>query len=68
MREAKIEIVAWHANEGDHVGMDQPLVPVETDKAVIQIPSPYSGQIARLHGAFGEACRFLRAVIEDLEK
>ena len=28
------EIVAWHVNEGDHVVADQPLVSVETDKAV----------------------------------
>ena len=34
------EIVAWHVNEGDHVVADQPLVSVETDKAVVEIPSP----------------------------
>jgi 2-oxoisovalerate dehydrogenase E2 component (dihydrolipoyl transacylase) len=48
------EIVAWHVSEGDHVGLDQPLVSVETDKAVIQIPSPFSGVIAKLHGAEGD--------------
>ena len=34
------EIVAWHVNEGDHVVTDQPLVSVETDKAVVEVPSP----------------------------
>jgi len=29
------EIVSWHVNEGDHVVADQPLVSVETDKAVV---------------------------------
>jgi pyruvate dehydrogenase E2 component (dihydrolipoamide acetyltransferase) len=42
------EIVAWHVAEGDHVVADQPLVSVETDKAVVEIPSPRSGRIAKL--------------------
>jgi pyruvate dehydrogenase E2 component (dihydrolipoamide acetyltransferase) len=42
------EIVAWHVAEGDHVVADQPLVSVETDKAVVEIPSPRAGRIARL--------------------
>ena len=45
------EIVAWHVAEGDHVVADQPLVSVETDKAVVEIPSPRSGCIARLLAA-----------------
>jgi pyruvate dehydrogenase E2 component (dihydrolipoamide acetyltransferase) len=45
------EIVAWHVTEGDHVVADQPLVSVETDKAVVEIPSPRSGRIARLLAA-----------------
>jgi 2-oxoisovalerate dehydrogenase E2 component (dihydrolipoyl transacylase) len=30
------EIVTWYVNEGDHVITDQPLVSVETDKAVVE--------------------------------
>ena len=37
--------------EGDHVVADQPLVSVETDKAVVEIPSPRSGRIAKLLAA-----------------
>ena len=48
------EIVAWHVAVGDHVVADQPLVSVETDKAVVEIPSPQSGHIAALHGAHGD--------------
>lgn len=48
------EIVAWHVAVGDHVVADQPLVSVETDKAVVEIPSPRSGHIAALHGAAGD--------------
>jgi 2-oxoisovalerate dehydrogenase E2 component (dihydrolipoyl transacylase) len=42
------EIVAWHVAAGDHVVADQPLVSVETEKAVVEVPSPQSGRIARL--------------------
>ncbi len=42
------ELVAWHVAEGDHVVADQPLVSVETDKAVVEIPSPWAGRITRL--------------------
>ena len=48
------EIVAWYVNEGDHVVADQPLVSVETDKAVVEVPSPQSGRIAHLFGAKGD--------------
>ena len=48
------EIVAWHVSVGDHVVVDQPLVSVETQKAVVDIPSPQAGQIAALHGAPGD--------------
>ncbi|MBR0672514.1 biotin/lipoyl-containing protein, partial [Neoroseomonas soli] len=42
------EIVAWHVAAGDHVAAEQPLVSVETDKAVVEIPSPRSGRVLRL--------------------
>lgn len=42
------EIIAWHVGVGDHVVAEQPLVSVETAKAVVEIPSPWSGRIARL--------------------
>ncbi|MCX8102103.1 MAG: E3 binding domain-containing protein, partial [Geminicoccaceae bacterium] len=42
------EIVAWHVAVGDHVVADQPLVAVETDKAVVEVPAPRSGRIRAL--------------------
>lgn len=48
------EIVAWHVGVGDHVVADQPLVSVETDKAVVELPSPQSGHVAALHGEPGD--------------
>ena len=48
------EIVAWHVAVGDHVVADQPLVSVETDKAVVEIPAPFSGTVKRLIAGVGE--------------
>ena len=48
------EIVSWHVTEGDHVVTDQPLVAVETDKAVVEIPAPRSARVTRLYGATGD--------------
>lgn len=44
------EVVEWLVAEGDHVELDQPLVQIETDKAVTDIPSPLAGTVLR-HGA-----------------
>jgi pyruvate dehydrogenase E2 component (dihydrolipoamide acetyltransferase) len=51
---SEVEIVNWHVTVGDNVVVDQPLVAVETDKAVVEVPSPYSGRIAALHGKPGD--------------
>jgi 2-oxoisovalerate dehydrogenase E2 component (dihydrolipoyl transacylase) len=48
------EIVSWHVSAGDHVVADQPLVAVETDKAVVEIPAPWSGRIAELLADVGD--------------
>lgn len=48
------EIVAWHVNEGDMVTVDQPMVSVETAKAVVDVPSPYSGRIVKFHAKPGD--------------
>lgn len=48
------EIVSWHVGVGDHIVADQPLVSVETEKAVVEVPSPQSGQIAKLHAGVGD--------------
>ena len=48
------EIVSWHVKEGDVVKVDQPLLSVETAKAVVDVPSPWAGRIAKLHGKAGD--------------
>jgi pyruvate dehydrogenase E2 component (dihydrolipoamide acetyltransferase) len=60
------EIVAWHVGAGDHVVADQPLVSVETEKAVVEIPSPRSGRIAALHGNAGDILK-IGAPLVDFE-
>ena len=48
------EIVEWHVKAGDEVKVDQPLVSVETAKALVEIPSPYAGSIEKLFGNPGD--------------
>ncbi len=48
------EIVDWHVKVGDRVQLDQPMVSVETAKAVVEVPSPYSGVIKALHANAGD--------------
>jgi 2-oxoisovalerate dehydrogenase E2 component (dihydrolipoyl transacylase) len=51
---AEAEIVRWHVKTGDQVKVDQPMVALETAKAVVEVPSPYSGVIRALHGEPGD--------------
>ncbi len=48
------EITEWHVAAGDTVKLDQPLVSVETAKAIVDIPAPYEGRIVKLYGARGD--------------
>ena len=54
---AEGEVVRWLVAEGDTVRADQPLVEVETDKAVVEIPAPRAGTILRLAVNAGEKIR-----------
>ena len=51
---AEAEIVRWHVNVGDAVAVDQPMLAVETAKAVVEVPAPFSGVIKKLHGKPGD--------------
>jgi pyruvate dehydrogenase E2 component (dihydrolipoamide acetyltransferase) len=52
LREA--EIVSWSVKEGDTVAEGVPLLSVETDKAVVEIPAPRSGKIEKLFAKPGD--------------
>mgnify|MGYP001613668125 CR=1 FL=1 len=43
------EIVKWFVKEGDKIQADAPLGEIETDKAIVEMPSPKSGTILKLH-------------------
>jgi len=48
------ELIKWKVKEGDIVKDDQPICEVMTDKATIEIPSPFSGKIKQLVAKEGE--------------
>jgi pyruvate dehydrogenase E2 component (dihydrolipoamide acetyltransferase) len=48
------EIIAWHVKTGDTVAVDQPVVEVETAKAVVEVPVPFAGRVTELHGQPGD--------------
>ena len=48
------EIVTWHVQAGDTVTVDQPIVEVETAKAVVEVPVPFAGRVTALHGLPGD--------------
>ena len=45
------KVLEWLVAEGDFVERNAPLIEVETAKAAVEIPSPRSGRILRLHAA-----------------
>jgi 2-oxoisovalerate dehydrogenase E2 component (dihydrolipoyl transacylase) len=47
-------ITGWSVAVGDEVELNQTLCTVETNKAEVEIPSPYAGRIVELGGAEGE--------------
>ena len=51
------EVVEWRVRPGDRVAAHQTLVVVETDKAVVEIPSPVAGVVLEARGRAGEAIR-----------
>lgn len=51
------EVVRWLVQEGDTVGQDQPIVEVQTDKAITDLPSPRAGRVAAIHAPAGRLAR-----------
>lgn len=51
------EIVEWHVEPGQTIAADQPMVSVETDKAIVEIPAPYPGKVEKHFAAKGERVR-----------
>ncbi|RXK46467.1 dihydrolipoamide acetyltransferase family protein [Halorientalis pallida] len=51
---AEGEIVQWLVGPGDPVSEDQPVAEVETDKAVVEVPSPVNGTVKELRAEAGD--------------
>jgi pyruvate/2-oxoglutarate dehydrogenase complex dihydrolipoamide acyltransferase (E2) component len=48
------EVARWHVAEGQEIAEDDPLVDVQTDKATVEIPSPYAGTVLKVLVAEGD--------------
>jgi pyruvate dehydrogenase E2 component (dihydrolipoamide acetyltransferase) len=57
------ELLSWKVKEGDVVTEDQTLAEVETDKAVVEMPSPRAGRVARLHAEEGETIEVGQVIV-----
>lgn len=58
------EIVRWLVKEGDRVEEDQPIAEVMTDKATVEITSPYSGVVRKIHYKEGDTVLVGATIIE----
>ncbi|TDQ48802.1 biotin/lipoyl-containing protein [Actinorugispora endophytica] len=46
-------VLEWLVQPGERVERNQPLVELETAKSAVEIPSPHTGVVARLHAEEG---------------
>ena len=58
------EIREWYVKEGDVVKVDQPMVAMETAKAVVDVPAPRAGKIIKLYGQAGDVINTGGALVE----
>ena len=61
---AEVELRRWLVKDGDRVAEHQPIVEVETDKAVVEVPSPHKGTVVRLRRQEGETVRVGEVLLE----
>ncbi|MBP3035183.1 2-oxo acid dehydrogenase subunit E2 [Arthrobacter sp. zg-ZUI100] len=57
------ELVTWLVAVGDEILVDQPVAEVETAKSLVEVPSPYAGTVAVLHGEAGQTLDVGRPLI-----
>lgn len=58
------EIIEWRVKEGDTVKVDDVILIVETAKAIVELPSPVSGKVARICIGEGETAHVGQVLIE----
>ncbi|MFJ7751467.1 dihydrolipoamide acetyltransferase family protein [Arthrobacter sp. NPDC097144] len=57
------ELVTWLVAVGDEIRVDQPVAEVETAKSLVEVPSPFAGTVAQLHGEAGQTLDVGRPLI-----
>ncbi len=57
------ELVKWLVKSGDVIKDDQPLCEIMTDKATMEIPSPFAGKVETLHAKEGEVVKVHQVLI-----
>jgi 2-oxoglutarate dehydrogenase E2 component (dihydrolipoamide succinyltransferase) len=50
---AEATLLSWHKKEGEHVDRDENLVDIETDKVVLELPSPVAGVLTKINKGDG---------------
>ncbi|MGB0089396.1 MAG: biotin/lipoyl-containing protein, partial [Planifilum fulgidum] len=51
---AEAEVVRWLVRVGDRVELDQPVVEMQTDKAVVELPAPAAGRVTEIRWREGD--------------
>ncbi len=66
----EVQISGWLKAPGDHVKLDEPLAEIDSDKATVELPSPFAGTLVAIKVAAGEFCHVgdVIAVIDETAK
>jgi 2-oxoisovalerate dehydrogenase E2 component (dihydrolipoyl transacylase) len=62
------EIREWYVQLNDFIQVDQPMVAMETAKALVDIPAPFSGKVTQLYGKAGDIIKTGEALINIEEE
>jgi pyruvate dehydrogenase E2 component (dihydrolipoamide acetyltransferase) len=57
------EIVRWLVREGDEIKTDQSFAEIETDKAIVEMPSPFAGTVLKIHAREKDIVKVGQALI-----
>ena len=64
---AEVELRRWLVAEGEQVSEHQVLLEVETDKAVVEVPSPRAGVVSRIYRKVGETVQVGETLVSITE-
>ncbi|SMO70772.1 dihydrolipoamide acetyltransferase family protein [Melghirimyces algeriensis] len=62
------DVVRWLVKEGDEMEADQPIVTVQTDKAVVELPTPVAGTVESIYWSEGDTVPVGEALLAIQEK